>query len=350
MNCRSILLIAIASIALLAGSMRAQEDNRLLGRVTFKDVKVTALAMHSESRHIVIGYNDGSLNIFEPKPGRVLTIESFPAHNRNVSAAAFSNDNKWVATAGIDGVVKIWETAVIAKWQDDCESRKEGAPLPPFPVAKKVFGAQSGIVNGVAFSPDGKRLATCGADGSIKMWNTDTAKLFFSIAAHRGSCNAFAFSPDGKLMASGGADKTARIWKAAAGSKPVHALAGHDGPVNAVDFSPDSKLLATGSGSPKKGGQVRVFDVETGKESYSLSPIDDTVTTLSFHPKFPRLATGGKDKKVRVWDLNTQKIMYVDGHAKELIRVVFTGDGNRLGTICQDEAKYWRGTPKVKSE
>lgn len=341
-------LLTMASFVVAVASACAQDDNRLLGRVTFRDEKVTALAMHSDSKHIVVGYSNGTINIFEPKPGRTISIESIPAHNKNVSAAAFSADNKWVATAGTDGLVKLWETYVIAKFQEDCENRKEGAVKPPIPGPKKVFGAQSGMVTGVAFSPNGKQIATSGSDGSIKVWNTETTKLAFTIAAHKGPVNAVVFSPDGTKIASAGADKIARVWKAAASSKAIHALTGHDGPVTSVDFSADSKLLATGSGAPKKGGQARVYDMETGKLSYSLEPLDDTVTTVSFHPKLPRLATGGKDKKIRVWNLETQKILYADGHANELIRVVFTGDGGRLGTICADEVKYWNGSPNRK--
>jgi WD40 repeat protein len=348
MNCRKFSALSVLLIVLISTFASGQEDNRLIGRVTFKDVKVTALAMDTESKHIVIGYNEGSLSIFEPKPGRIINIQSFPAHNRNVSGAAFSSDNKLVASVGIDGTLKIWDTNVIAKFQTDCENRKEGAPMPPNPSPKKVINAQSGSLTGVSFAPSGKQVATSGSDGSVKIWNVDTGKLVSTIAAHKGAANTVAYSPDGTMIASGGVDKFARVWKTTATGKPLYSLGGHDGPVNAIDFSAESKQLATGSGAPKKGGQVRIYDLETGKEAYSLSPIDDTVTTVSFHPKLPRLATGGKDKKVRVWDLKTQKILYVDGHARDLVRIQFAGDGGRLGTVCPDEAKYWQGSPQLR--
>jgi WD40 repeat protein len=341
------LTISAALLLLISALTSAQEENRQLGAVTLRDVKVSALAMQSESKHIVLGYTNGSMSIFEPKPKRVIQIESFPAHNR-VTFAAFSADNKWVATGGADGTVKLWETYNIGKYQEDCENRKEGAPKPPYPSAKRMFTAHTGSVNGIAFSPDGKRLATCSADGSLKVWNIEAApKATYSIAAHKGAANAVAFSPDGELIATGGVDKTAKLWKPVAGKPPVTTLSGHEGPVLSVAFSTNGKQVATASGAPKKGGSVRVWDVESGKEDFNLGKLDDIVASLSFHPKLPRLALGGVDKKVRVWDTEKKKQLYTIDHVNPLVRVQFTADGVRLGSACADEVKYWTGSPKV---
>jgi WD40 repeat protein len=343
------LTLSTALLLSIVALCRAQDDNRMLGQVTLRDVKVAALAMHSESKHIVVGYTNGSMSIFEPKPKRVIKIESFPAHNR-VTFAAIGADNKWVATGGADGTVKLWETYVIGKWQEDCENLKDGVPKPPNPSAKKMFTAHMGAsVNGIAFSPDGKRLATCGSDGSLKFWNieTGTPRLVYSITAHKGAAHAVAISPDGELIATAGADKTAKLWKPVAGKPPVHTLSGHEGPVLAVAFSANGKQVASASGAPKKGGSVRVWDVETGKEDFNLGKLDDIVTTLSFHPKLPRLALGGADKKVRVWNTETKKQLYTEDHVSPIVRVQFTGDGVRLGTACPEEVKYWKASPKI---
>jgi WD40 repeat protein len=330
----------------LGAATAAGQENRFMGRITFKDLKTSTIAMDADSKYVVFGFSNGSLAIVEPKPRKVVQIGFFAAHNGRTTIAEFSHDKKWVASGGSDGTVKLWDTAAIARWQDEFENRKEGAPRPPDPFPKKMFTAQPGGVNGLAFSPDAKRLATCGPDGSVKVWNVDTAKLVFSLAAHKGPALAVAYSPDGTQIASGGADKIARLWKAAASSKAVHVLAGHDGPVNSVAFSSDGKQLATASGAPKKGGQVRVFDVATGKEDYNLGPQDEIVTTVCFHPKLPRLAVGGRDKKIRVFDTEAKKPLYSDEHVADLIRVQFAGDGGRLGSVCPEEAKYWLGSPK----
>jgi WD40 repeat protein len=336
-----LLLLSLVSVA--------QEEKRFIGRLTFKDAKVSALAITSESKHVLWGFTTGTLSIVEPKPNKTVVIEAFPAHSKTISCAAFSPDNKWLASGSVDGTVKLWETYVIARWQDDCQNRKEGAAKPPFPQAKKMI-TNSAPVNDLSFSPDGKRLATCGATGNTRVWNIELnmPKVLFTFPGHKGGTNAVAFSPDGTQIATAGGDKTAKIWKAATATKPEFTLTGHDGPVLTLAFSPDGKRLATGSGVARKSGQILVWDVEKGKEEFKISDfIDDAVTTLCFHPTLPRLASGSRDKKIRVYNLATKKPAYIDEHANGLIKVQITGDGKRLGSICPDEAKLWLGSPKV---
>ena len=310
---------------------------------------MTALALDSDSKYVVGGFSNGCLMICEPKPKKVIQIEFVPAHSKSrTTFATFSADQKWLASGGADGNVKLWDVYSIARFQDDCENRKEGAAKPLYPQAKKTFLAQTGGVNCIAFSPDGKKIATCGKDGSVKVWNAETTKLLFSIAAHKGAAHFVMFSPDGELIASAGDDKSAKIWKAAAGTKPLHTLGNHQGPVLSVAFNLDGKKLATSSGVPKKSGQIVVWDVESGKEEYQLGDIlGDAINTVTFHPKLARLASGGKDKKIRVWNTGTMKQIYSDEHAGELILVQFSGTGAKLGSICPEELKYWIGSPKV---
>jgi WD40 repeat protein len=352
MSPRRLYSICLASIAMIPLTGYGQNENRFVGRLTFKDVKVTALAMTSDGKYVLWGFSSGTLSIVAPQPGKTVTIEAFPAHAKAVSCTNFSPDGKWLASGGLDGTVKLWETYVIARYQDECQNRKEGAAKPPFPQAKKSLTAHMTGVNALAYSPDGKKLATCGPDGNVKVWNPETTKLMFSIPAHKGAVYSVAFSPDGDLIASSGADKTAKLWKSApsgtAAKKPEFILGGHEGPVLSVGFSPDGKHLATGTGIPKKSGIVRIWDVETGKEEHKLAELEDVVTTVCFHPTLPRLAVGGKDKRIRVYDTEKMMQLYLDEHVEGLIRVMFTGDGGRLGSICPEEAKYWLGSPKFE--
>jgi WD40 repeat protein len=344
--------ICIAAIVLNPLLGLGQNEQRFVGRLTFKDVKVTALAMTADSKYVLWGFSSGTLSIVAPQPGKTVTIEAFPAHNKAVSCANFSPDGKWLASGGVDGNVKLWETYVIARYQDECQNRKEGAAKPPYPQAKKSFAAHATGVNTLAYSPDGKKIATGGPDGYVKVWNAETTKPIFSFLAHKGAVHSVAFSPDGNQIASGGADKTAKLWKSmASGSgahKPDFTLGGHEGPVYSVAYSPDGKMLATGTGVAKKSGVVRIWEVENGKEEYKLAELEDVVTTVCFHPNLTRLAVGGKDKKIRVYSLEKKMQLYIDEHADGLIRVLFTGDGGRLGSICHEEAKYWVGSPKFE--
>jgi WD40 repeat protein len=109
----------------------------------------------------------------------------------------------------------------------------------------------------VAFSPDGKTLASAGADGTVRLWDVGTRRaLDQPLEGHNGVAYGVAFSPDGKTLASAGADGTARLWDVGTRSALGQPLEGHDGDVTSVAFSPDGKTLA----SAGDDGTVRLWD------------------------------------------------------------------------------------------
>src|SRR2546421_273917 len=114
-------------------------------------------------------------------------------------------------------------------------------------------------VSAVAFSPDGKLLASASNDRTIRLWNTATGAASQTLEGHSNHVNAIAFSPDGKVLASASNDKTVRLWAAGIGTV-CQILKGHFDWVNAVAFSPDGKLLASASNDKT----VRLWDAGTG--------------------------------------------------------------------------------------
>ena len=157
--------------------------------------------------------------------------------NQGVGSVAFSPDGKLLATGYGNGYVRLWDPAT---------RQAIGSPL-----LADTSQLGAGGVSGVAFSPDGKLLATGGGDGTVRLWNPATRQAVgapLRAVTVGGAVSAVAFSPDGKLLATGYDNGTVRLWNPATRQPvgaPLRAVT-VDGAVNAVAFSPDGKLLATG--------------------------------------------------------------------------------------------------------
>jgi WD40 repeat protein len=321
----------------------AATQTRERGRFSLQGDPATVLAIDPAVKHVLIGFNAGSVCVF-PAEQRVVSVYSHPVHKKAVTGAAFLPDGETFVTASLDGTLKTWKTAAALKYLKELEDKNgDGKPAVPKPVRTVTAHSGSGVTC-VAVRPDGKQLATGAADGSVKLWTAEGKPTASLAAAHPGGVKAVAFSPDGKVLATAGADKTAKLWDVS-GDKPTagHKLEGHEGPVNAVAFSPDGKQLAAATGVAKKSGVVHVWDAETGKAAYKLDGHEDVVTCVVFHPKTAHLASGGADKKIHVWDMAEKKVKYTDEHSEALRSLVVGPDGVRFGSCSATAVRWWAG-------
>jgi WD40 repeat protein len=148
----------------------------------------------------------------------------------------------------------------------------------------------------LAFSPDGRTLATTSFDETVRLWDVATGTL--RATAHTAAVTKLVFSPDGKTLATGSRDNTARIWDVTSGSLKA-TLQGHASTVVAITFSPDGRTLATGS----VDGEVRLRDTATGALKATLRAHTAAVTNLALSPDGKTLATQSRDNTARVWDV-----------------------------------------------
>ena len=195
-------------------------------------------------------------------------------------------------------------------------------------------------VAGVAFHPDGRRLATAGTDRTVRLWDSVTGQEIRSLLGHTDQVLCVAFSPDGQKLASSGSDQTVRLWDPQTGQANL-ILRGHTSQIRCLSFSPDGRRIASASGSPDR--TVRVWDVDTGKEVVRMHCETDGFSGVMFAPDGREIASAGTDRMVRLWDAASgQERLVLRGHTAAVVSVVYSPDGLRIASGSRDRTvKLW---------
>jgi hypothetical protein len=223
-------------------------------------------------------YRPGDVVVWKADGTRVGDLAGHPTA---VWAVKVSKDGKLAATAGYDGLVKLWDL--------------------PARTLKADLKKHKGWVRSLDFSPDGGTLATAGEDGTVVLWNTADGKDRATVTAHSTPVTAVAFSPDGGTLATGGGDKLVKLWDAASGNEKGK-LEGHGDAIWAVEYSPDGSKLAT-AGADRT---IKLWNTSDAKEFATLAGHKDWVTSVGFAPDGTRLVSGSLDGAVKLWDVNAK--------------------------------------------
>jgi WD40 repeat protein len=242
-------------------------------------------------------------------------------HSSSVLAVAFSGDGKTLASGGQDKLVKLWDAAT-------------GRDL-------RTLKGHGDWVQAVAFSPDGKLLASGSRDQTIKLWAVATGQELRTLKGHTDAVNAIAFSVDGRVIASGGGDHTIRLWDMTTG-RESSTLNGSFGPVLSVSFSPDGRTLA--SGNLVKA--IEIWDLDTGQHLLTLQGHDAGVNSVTFSPDGRTLASGSNDRTAKLWALPSgQELRTLTGHTGYVASVAFSHNGKLLASSGKDQTiRLWEST------
>ena len=179
-----------------------------------------------------------------------------------------------------------------------------------------------------AFSPDGSRFVTAGADGTARVWDTESGRSLLPPLRHAAAVSRAVFSPDGRRVATVGGDGTARVWDAASGQPMLPPLK-HGQAVCRAVFSPDGARLLTAG----RDGTARLWDLTAPGPVAAVFRHAKAVTHAGFAPDGRRLVTTSDDGNARVWGPDGAALSPQLGHRGPVLHAAFHPDGRHLGTV-----------------
>ena len=273
--------------------------------------------------------------VAEPKPE--LLWSSTAESSAIVNSIAYSPDGKKLVSSSPSGEIKIWDA-------DNGELLRTIERQISTAYFFDKNGTLSGIeenyvwsVYSVAFSADGKTLASGGNASNVKLWDADTGELLRTLGGHSKDVVSIAFAPDGNTLASGSKDKTIKLWDARSGEL-LRTLEGHTDTVRSVAFAPDGNTLASGSIDET----IKLWDARSGELVQTLEGHTSLVLSVAFAPDGSTLASGSLDDTIKLWDARSGELVRtLEGHTGTVYSVVFAPDGNTLASGSGDTVKLW---------
>jgi Tol biopolymer transport system component len=253
-----------------------------------------------------------------PRPITSIQLAStFKANARGVTNLAWSPDGKLLASAGHDNQALIWQVA-----------------------GEKLVWTLQGhedYVSGVAWSPDGQMLASGSADGTIRLWRTTTMSMEALLQGHTSRVTSVAWSPDGNMLASGSFDATVRLWRRADNGLS-RVLEGPESQVYCVAWSPDGKKLAQGSGYDI----LQIWRVANSEPLQTLHGEIGFVKSVAWSPDGKLLASVGGNR-VQLWLVADSVLIHsLRGHSYGIDSVTWNPDGQVFASAGTDSTvRVW---------
>jgi WD40 repeat protein/serine/threonine protein kinase len=293
------------------------------------------------------------------RPAVVTPIAEVEAHHGAITGMAYSDDGRWIVTAGEDATLKVWDAAyhTLIRTIELDDGRATALALNgtraltghangkvvlwDLERAAKVATVQRNEANiwAVTFTGDATRFATASHDWKVTLWDaSQPAAPLHVFDGHENAVQALAYSPQQFLLASGSADKTVRLWDL----QTLSLKRTYNGPrdfVTAVAFSRNGRTLGAGS----LDGRIDVWSVGYGRRLRSLTGHKGRVTDVAFSPGEELLASASEDGTVRIWDIKRGRILRaLSGHTGGATGVAFAPDGQHIASAgANGMLRFW---------
>ncbi len=331
---------------------------------------LSGVALSPDGNTVVCAGRDNSLRLWDTRTGR--EMKPLRGHTAPVTSVAFAPSGRPLASGSLDGTVRLWDLAegtsldtleaatgpvtalafhrggqTVAVAGEGPAEGSSGETTPDVQLwdilarrGSDPLRGHPGGVAGVVFSPDGRTLATAGADHTIKLWDHPGRREEVALRGHTGVPGSVSLSRDGRTLAwvsrgnqPGAAASQLAVYDLVRGTY-LGVLRGHGRPVRCLALGANGAMLASAAGGDDEPAELLVWETATGRLVQALSTPGESVIALAFHPSGKFLASVGRDGTVKIWDIESGKArLQMKASVKPSLALAFSGDGRSL-SVC----------------
>jgi len=314
-----------------------QSPKRVISRRIVLVGLAAGLAFTGGITYLLASPNWAPTSTHSPTP-----IFTYRGHSGPVTSVAWSPDGKHIASASVDGTVQVWD----ATTGSDALIFRGGSALVTYYIDSSRTSNPVPVWS-VAWSPDGKYIASAGQDHAVHVWEAiEGGRTHVTYNGHSDDVDSAKWSPDGTHIASGSADRTVQVWDALHGGRALVTHSGYSAPVKSVAWSPSGTRIVAGS----RDGTVRLWDATNGGRSLlTYNGHYDAVNVVAWSPDGTRIASASDDHTVQVWDPTSGiTLITYNGHSDIVNPVAWSPDSKGIASGSWDyTVQVWDPTSGI---
>jgi WD40 repeat protein len=279
---------------------------------------VLAVSLSADTRFLAVANADSNVYLYDASTYEFEPIYIYQGHTNWVQGVAISSDSQVVASCGADLTIRLWDTHT-------------GQGL-------RVLRGHNDWVRDVEFDPTGLTLASCSEDRTIKIWNANSGECLRTLQGHSSQVWSISFNPNRELLASASSDETIKLWSTQTG-ECLRTLRGHTGRVFAVSFNSTGDLLVSGGADTT----VKLWDVSTGECIDTLLGHTNWIRSVVCSSASPIVASACEDLTIRLWNIFTGQCLHtLEGHISQIWGVSISARGDIVASGSEDQTvRIW---------